>query len=239
MTVATTYARELDITRLVLRSYNLAGLMAPEQGTSGPTWDRRASLAKDFLQAILDELGACGVFARSIRMETLTLTAGTFTYDLPDEDIDVLGDGAYISASETDITKASSETPVLQKDRETWQRLGAKSGSSRPTIFWVNRVATPIQVVVWPIPDEAGTIRFQSQRLSADVTSGTATVDLQRFWTEYLVWQLAHHLAVSANKLEHGGYCAQQAMMYKTRAQGAANQNTPSFVRLDHRTGWN
>lgn len=239
MTVATTFTREMDITTLVKRSYQLAGLMPPEQGTSGPTWLPRASMAKDFLQAILDELQINGVFVRAVTRTYLTLTAGTAEYDLPDQVWDVIENGAYISADETDVTKASSETPVIQKDREAWQQMSAKSSEGRPIIFWVDRTANPVKVVLWPIPEEAGTIRFQTQRLLADVSEGQKTVDLERFWTLYLVWQLAHHLAVSANKVEHGGYCSQQAEMYKARAKAAANQHVPSQIYLAHRTGWN
>ena len=238
MTVATSFTREMNVTRIILRAYNLAGLLAPEQGTSGPTWTPRDSLAKDFLQSILDELQTEGVFTREVDMVNVSLTAGDSIYDMPDNVWDVVEDGAYIAAGE-DIDAATSETPVLQKDREAWQRLGTKSSEGRPTMFWVDRTASPVQVILWPIPEEAGTIRFQAVQLFADVTSGTKTLDLERYWMQYILWELAHQLCVSANKLEHGGYCAQQAQAKRERGKAASNQHTPNQMVLMHRTGWN
>lgn len=237
MTVATTFSRELDVTTLIKRAYQLAGLMPPEAGATGPTWAPRASLAKDLLQTILDELQTEGVFARSASRIDLTLTAGTTEYFLPDNVWDVEGNGAYIAAGE-DVDAASSETPVLQRDQETWQMMSAKSAEGTPILFWVDRTTSPVKVVLWPIPDEAGTIRFISTRLLADVTQGNSTLDLERFWAQYLLWQLAHQLAISANKLEHGAYLAGLAAQKMQRAKAAANTHVASQIQLDHYTAW-
>lgn len=238
MTIGTTFTRELNVTKVCLSAFRLAGLMPAEAGATGSMWDRRTPFAKDLLQSILDELQTEGVFARSVSLISVQLTAGTYIYDLPDTVFDLIEDGAYISPSETDPTKASSELPVMQRDRETWQGLSAKSATSRPTIFWCDRVANPIQVRLWPIPDESGIIRFQAHRLLADVTDGNATVDLERFWQQYLIWELGHQLAISANKLEHGQYLATQAAMKKERAKAQANQGTDSYMWLNHRSNW-
>ena len=239
MTIASTSGRSLSITTLVLRAYQRAGLMGPEQGTSGPTWTPRFSMAVDFLQSIVDQLATEGTFARAVSFTNLTLVSGTYIYELPAGVFDVIGDGSYIEASETDITKASAETLVAQKDRETWQGITAKDATSVPTFFFVDRTVDPVQVYLWPIPDEAGTIRFQTQRILADTKPGTATVDLERFWTEFLIWELAHQLAISANKLPHGQYCSQQAAMHKERAKAQSNQSVASQIVLTHRTAWN
>ena len=201
-------------------------------------WDRRTPFAKDLLGSILGELSTEGVFARAVSFLNLTLTAGTYIYSLPDSVFDVIENGAYIPASATDIAKSNSETPVVQRDRETWQAMSAKAATSLPVIFFTDREANPIQVRLWPIPNEAGTIRFQCHRLLADVTDGNATVDLERFWQQYLMWELAHQLAVSANKLEHAQYLAGQAATKKERAKAQANQGTSSFMFLDHQTAW-
>lgn len=238
MTVAVTFSRELNIGTLINRAYNLAGLMPADQGTTGQQWVSRSAMARDLLQTILDELEIYGVFTKQVKMTTLALTAGTFRYSLPANVWDVEGDGAYIAASETDLTKAGSETPVMQIDREAWQVLGAKNVQSLPTLFWVDQSAALAQVVLWPIPNEAGTIRFQMTSLRADVTDTNATVDAERFWTQYLMWELAHHLAIAANKLAHGQYLSVQAQQKKQRAIGAANQNVASQIVLEHSTGW-
>lgn len=239
MAIGATTSRVLNVTKICLRAYQLAGLMPPEAASSGVMWERRTAIAKDLLQTILDNLATEGVFARSVTFFNLTLVAGTFLYDLPDNVFDISGDGAYIAASETSLTQASAETPVMQKDREAWQAMSAKSAQSRPSIFFVDQQLDPPRVRLWPVPDEAGTIRFQGVRLLADVTDGNATVDLERFWQQYLMFELGSQLAIAANKLEHGGLLAQKAMKLLERCKAAANQGVASFIQLDHDTGWN
>jgi hypothetical protein len=116
--------------------------------------------------------------------------------------------------------------------------MSAKSASNRPNIFFVDQQANPTQVRLWPVPSEAGTIRFQGVRLLADVTDGNSTVDLERYWQQFLIFELGSQLAISANKLEHGGLLAQKAMKLLERCKAAANQGVASYIRLDHSTGW-
>lgn len=239
MTVSSSVGRELNVAQVVLRAHNLAGLSPVEAGATGVMWDRRKAAALDFLQIILDELQTEGVFARSVSFTNLQLVAGTYIYDMPDTVFDVIEDGAYISPDETDITKAAAETPVLQKDRETWQMQSAKNASSRPTLFFTDRRMTPIQVRLWPVPNEAGTIRFQTHRLLSDVTDTNATVDIERFWTAFLIYELGGTLAIAANKVEHGQGLLAMAAQKKDRAKAQSNQHTPSQIVLEHATGWN
>jgi len=239
VTISSSVGREIDVDEIVRRSYQLAGLMSAEQGTSGTTWTSRAALGRDLLETILDELQTEGVFARSVSLTNVTLTAGTYIYVLPSTVFDCVEDAAYIDATNTDITKASSETPVLQKDRETWQRMSSKSATSRPVMFWTDRSVFPIQVYLWPIPNEAGTIRFQTHRLLRDVSDGRATVDLERYWTQYLLWELAHQLASAASQPE--AKCMRlkgTAAEKKQRAKSYANQHVASAIVLDHSTSW-
>lgn len=239
MTISSTSGANLTIDTLVLRAYQMAGLMAAEQGRTGPTWTQKASLARDLLQTVLNELQTDGVMAHFVNAYTLTLVSGTYIYSMPAATVKVIEDGAYIAASETDISKASGETPVLQKDRETWQRLSAKSATSRPTLFYVEESLEPIRVFLWPIPDEAGTIRFQLERTLADTTDGAATVDLPLYWTQFLIWELAHQLA-SAHSLDNAtcGRLANTAAAKKERARAKGNQHVPNRFYVDHRSAW-
>lgn len=242
MTVATSFTHELNVGQIVQRAYNLAGLASPEANMQGTQWVARQSVAKDFLQVILDQIQTEGVFERGVSFVNVTLVAGTFIYNFPDNIIDVIGNGAYIDPTQTDITQASNETPVIEQDREFWQALSAKSAQSRPTIYTCDRETTPVSVRIWPVPsstEAGGTIRFQARRLYADVANSTVTLDVQRYWAQYLIWELAHHLAISANKLQHGAYLAGKAAELLTKAKGESNQSTASSFVVCHGTGWN
>ena len=241
MTIATTFANELTISKVVQRAYNLAGLAPPEANNTGIQWQARQAVALDFLQVILDEISSEGVFARSVKFTNITLVSGTFVYSLPDNVLEVIGNGAYIDPTNLDITKASVETPVLQKDRESWQAMSAKAAESRPTLFFNDRATVPTSVRLWPVPGDSeagGTIRFQVQQLSADVSDPTKTLDLQRYWLPYMVWALGGYLATSANKDAKGQSMLAKAEQLKEQAKAKSNQNTANAFMYMHSTGW-
>lgn len=228
----------MDVQKTILRSYQLAGLMGVEQGIGGPTWPNKFSFGRDMLQTIIDQLGSEGVFARAISLELVTMIPGTYIYTLPSTVFDLVEDGSYIDPTQ-DIAAATGETPVKQMDREAWQRMSTKAAESRPMMFWTKRDTFPVQAYVWPTPSEAGTIRFQCHRLLADVSPGTVTVDLERFWTSYLVWELAFHLASASS--QDAGTCsmlASKAADAKSRAKLASNQSPPNRFYMTHTTSW-
>lgn len=241
MTISATFNNELPISKVVQRAYNLAGLMPPESNSSGIQWEARQAVALDFLQVILDEISSEGVFARSVKFANIALVSGTFVYSLPDNVLEVIGNGAYIDPTNLDITKASVETPVLQKDREFWQAMSAKAAESRPTMFFNDRATVPTSVRLWPVPGDSeagGTIRFQVQQLSADVSDPTKTLDLQRYWLPYMVWALGGYLATSANKDAKGQSMLAKAEQLKEQAKAKSNQNTANAFQFAHATSW-
>jgi hypothetical protein len=77
MTAALTAAIDLPIDTIVLRAYQLAGLLDHSAMSAGPTWVSKASMARDFLELDLQGLQARGYLVRSIDFYPLTLVAGT------------------------------------------------------------------------------------------------------------------------------------------------------------------
>lgn len=239
MTIQADVGRELNITTLIRRAYQLAGLMSAEQGTDGPQWASRSGMARDLLTVIVAEVQTAGFMTRGRNFVYQTLTQGTYTYALPDTVWDVVGNGAYIAAAETNVTAATSETPVVQRDVETWQSIGTKAGQGRPTFFMVDRSVFPLQVRVWQTPSEAGTIRFQTYRLLSNVTDGNATVDLERYWSGYLLFELAHQLACAHSlPTDKCMYFATMAQNKKDEAKKWGNQHASTTFVIEHRTGW-
>lgn len=193
------------------------------------------------LDTILDELTSYGVHARWVDFYEVTLSADDYTYSLPATVLDVIGDGQYIAASEADTSKASGETKVKQISREHWHHIGAKSATGRPTLMFVNKAQDGDQpeLRLWPIPDEAGTIRLQVQSLPADTLEGGATVDLREYWMQYCIWELAHQFAVASSLPEQRcSYLQKRAKEKLERARGNASQKVPNVLVLNHPTPW-
>lgn len=233
MTVNSTTTRELPISTIVLRAYQLASLAPPQQATSGAEWDAKAAMARDFLETEIDALQAEGVFARSVDFYDLSVSDGTASYTLPSTTLDLVYDGMYLPDSAT-----TGETPVRPASREEYHALSDKTAEGRPHMYYLHRQAT-LTVYLYPVPNEAATITFQRHRLLADNDDGSATLDLQRYWTDYVTWALAHKLAVAAGlPVNRCGYIRSQADYKLERAKSYAHQNPNNQMVVTHRTPW-
>jgi hypothetical protein len=237
MTVSSTRGTELTVDDIVRRGWQMSGLMPINQGTSGPNWTAMSEFGQTLLDTILDELQTEGVFARQVVLEPTSLTASDYTYTMNANVLDIVGDGMYIDADETDTSKASGETLVKQIDREAWHRISAKDSEGRPSLFFFDRSLR--EVKLWPIPDEAGTIRFQIHKLMSDAYEGGATLELRQFWNQYLIWELAHQIATSQSlPPQRCSYLRKVAKEKRDKARGYAHQRPPSEMNLQHRTPW-
>jgi hypothetical protein len=237
MTEATMASSNPTVANIVAMAYRRAGLLSAYETPDVP----KATAARLLLDDIVKETSAEGVFAKSVRMTEVALIEGSTDYTMDGDVLDVIGTGMYIDASQTDIEHATSETPITPMDREEWQRLSAKAATGRPYKYWADRSFEPIVLRIWPIPDAGnlGTMRVQTHRLPADVTGGDVTAPFERYWTQYLVWELAHQLAVDNTlTIERCTYLATIAQAKYKKAKGYSRQQQPSRAVLNHPTNW-
>jgi len=236
MTVSSTATFVFNISQIITMAYRDAGLISiyqtltTAQQTDGVDKLTRISMASQ----------AKGLFARTVTFQTITLATNDTTYDLSSDTLDAIGPGMYADPSQPD--PANSETLVTQVTRERWHENGNKSSSSRPTLYYVDRNTDTVKVVVWPVPsasENLGRIRFQTHRFRADVRDPNATVDYERYWTDYLVAELAAKLALSNSlSLERyqvlKGEAASKLLECKAYSKERPNQQ----FSIGHRSGW-
>lgn len=189
MTVMTTNTRELDINTLVLTAYQYAGIMNEMQTAQGPQWDARSAYGRRQLEIMIDGLAAKGIFERSITLTDVTVTAGSVSTELPADTVDVRGAGMFALDSSTD-------TPLRPWTRAEYFENPIKTDTGTPSHFYVQRTA-PMLLFLWPVPDADCTVRLQRQVLTFDNSAGASTVDLERYWTDYLVHELAARVALT------------------------------------------
>jgi len=235
MTIATTRTREMDIGRICLRAWQKAGLKNVSQSL---TVDE-AAFARDLLGSIIDELQAHGLRARAVEFRNVTLVADISAYTLETDVLDVIGDGMYIDPTQT-VTAATGEVPVIQIGRDQWQLLSNKSATGRPIEYYVHRTASPPEVRLWPTPDtnSAGTIRFQIHRFAADNTDSSKTLDLERVFSQYVEWELAHQICLANSLHQQARYYGGIAMQKLEMCKSFSAQRTPAQFVVNHKTGW-
>lgn len=238
MTIAATRTRELDIAKICQRAHQLIGVANESQGISAD----KLSLAKDFLEMILDDLEADGLRARAVAFETLALVEGQSAYSLNADAIDVFGPVMYIPPGTVDLDHASGEIPLVAISREDWQLQPAKDATGRPIQYFSNRSAVPVEIRVWPTPtaSDLGTLRMQVHRLAADSSDASKTLDVERYWVLHVTYKLGSMLA-SAGSLNPGRvmYFEQIADKHLEKCKSYSAQKTPSRFVVAHRTGWN
>jgi len=238
MTISSVVGTNMTVDEVVKHAFQTAGLVRMGAAPTGAQYE----FGRIALNTTMKGLMAEGLQARWVDFYNLTLTASTYIYSLPAIYVDVVGDGQYIAASETDLTKASSETLVQQIDRDTWHKQSAKSSSGRPYLLYSHRAVDgdQIELRLWPIPDEAGTVRLQVHALPADTLDGSSTLDVREYWMQALIWEVAHQLAVaSALSEERCSYFRKTSKEKTVRARSYANEKPPVRLVLDHQTGWN
>lgn len=198
MTVATSRSNEYTISQIVTVAFRRAGLLNRYQ-----TLDTTSQAeGQQELQLVCDELEGRGLMSRSTEFYVLDLTAGTTEYDLPAYTLAVVNRAMYIPAGDSD--PSSNEQVIESVSQEDWQTISNKLSQSVPTLYFHRRDVIPNQVVFWQVPNEAGSVRLQIQRLRADTSQGTKTIDFERYWMDALVFRLASSLCFNSGLDERG-----------------------------------
>lgn len=228
MTVMSTNTAEFDVHTLVLLAYQTAGIMNEYQTAEGPQWDARATFGRRQLELMIDALAAEGIYERSMETYELEVAAGEVSTALPADTVDIRGDGTLVFEDDT-------ETTIKQLTRQQYANLLIKDETGTPIQFYVSRGA-PMYVYLFPVPADACTLRVQRQRLSYDSSSGAATADLERYWTDYLVHELAARVATSNGMpLDRVTLLTAKATQAKLMAKGKSSGQLPNRITMGHK----
>lgn len=237
MTVSTTRTNNPDIAALLRDAFMGCGVVNEYQDLS----PAQATRGRSILDKLIDHLQVEGIAARTRPFETLTLVSGTRDYLLATSTLDVEGDGAFIDVGQ-DVDAASGETPVIAMTTQEWQGLSSKDATGRPMRYWVDRTTDTLSVSFWPTPAVAETgasVRFVVHRLRADNMNGAATVDLERYWHEYIQWALMERIALAYSlNMNRVGYFAQRAEQILAKCRSAAAPTVATGFMVGHSTPW-
>ena len=129
----------------------------------------------------------------TIESGTQALTAGTATYTLPTDTIDLIEHqirtGTGTSQVDTNVTRISVSTYAKQS---------AKNTEGRPSQIFVDRQATSVSVTLWPVPDLSTYTLFYYRLKGIDGGSsgiGT-TADMPPRFVPCLASGLAYYIAM-------------------------------------------
>ena len=134
----------------------------------------------------------------TIEAGTLAVTAGTATYTLPTDTIDIIEHQIRTGTGTNQVDTALERVSVA-----TYAQQTNKNTQGRPTQIYVQRLPTETKVTLWPVPDSTTTYTISYFRLKGidGLSSGvgsTITSVPPRF-VPCLVAGMAYYIAMKKN----------------------------------------
>lgn len=145
------------------------------------------------LNLLLIEWQNKGINLWTIDSGTIPLVAGTATYNLPADTIDLLDQVVRTGTGSTQV-----DINMSRISSTTYATIPAKNTTGRPVQIWVDRQAQIPRVSVWPVPNAATTytLVYWRMRRIQDAGTGVNTQDIPFRFLPAMIAGLAFHLSI-------------------------------------------
>jgi hypothetical protein len=186
MTTSGTSAFNLDLTEIVEEAFERVG---SELRTG---YDLRT--ARRSLNLMFADWANRGINMWTFEQGSIPLVAGTATYDLPADTVDllehVIRTGAGSASTQADLT-------ITRISVSTYATIPNKLQQARPIQVWIERLNTP-RITVWPVPDDSQPYTFVYWRMKRiqDAGNGVNTMDMPFRFIPCMVAGLSYYLAL-------------------------------------------
>lgn len=186
MTTSGTTSFNLDLTEIVEEAFERVG---SEMRTG---YDLKT--ARRSLNLMFADWANRGINMWTFEQGSIPLVAGTATYNLPADTVDllehVIRTGAGSASTQADLT-------ITRISVSTYATIPNKLQQARPIQVWIERLNTP-RITVWPVPDDSQPYTFVYWRLKRiqDAGNGVNTMDMPFRFLPCMVAGLAYYLAL-------------------------------------------
>lgn len=188
MATSGTYGFTLDLGDIIEEAYERCGLEA----RSG--FDYRT--ARRSLDLLMLDWQNRGLNLWAVKGASLTLVAGTGTYALTGEKLDVIE--AFMRTNAGDISKQSDLT-MQRISISTYSQQTNKLLQGRPIQYWIERAPTGITFNVWPVPDASQTWTlgyYYMEKIEDSGSPASLNMDVPARYLPCLTAGLAYMLAI-------------------------------------------
>jgi len=187
MTISGTTTFNLDLTEIVEEAFERCG---SEMRTG---YDLKT--ARRSLNLLFADFANRGLNMWTFEQGSIPLVAGTATYDLPSDTVDllehVIRTGAGSASTQADLT-------ITRISVSTYATIPNKLQQARPIQVWIERKTETPTITVWPIPDDSQPYVFVYWRMKRidDAGSGVNTMDVPFRFLPCIVAGLAYYLSM-------------------------------------------
>lgn len=241
MAISATPSAVPTIDEVILDAYKKAGLLPVEYGIgSDIQWSAKAAHGRRTLNRILNAHSTERFFEYFVNLDVVTLVAGTHQYTLDADILNIVDDGSYIPASNNpEVEETTGETPVKPMSAFRWNQLSSKASQGTPVHYFIERNAAQLVLRVWPVPSEAGKIRFRTHRIPGSSSTGSDNPDFKRHWELWAVYALAAELMVdSSMPPDEVDRMERRRDVAFEKLKSYDTNNTPPDTVMVHTTPW-
>jgi hypothetical protein len=202
MATSGTAAFNMDLTELVEEAFERAG----SEMRSG--YDLRT--ARRSLNLMFTDWSNRGINLWTVEQGSQVLTAGTGTYTLPADTVDLL---EHVIRTDAGSSANQADLSVSRVSVSTYASIPNKLTTGRPVQIYIDRQTSAPSINLWPVPDTAQTYTLVYWRLRRiqDAGNGVNTMDVPFRFLNCLTAGLAYYLALKLpNGLERISLLKQQ-----------------------------
>jgi hypothetical protein len=187
MATSGTTAFNLDLTECVEEAFERCG---SELRTG---YDLKT--ARRSLNLLFADWANRGVNLWTVEQGSITLTAGTATYPLPADTVDLL---EHVIRTGAGVASTQADLNITRISVSTYATIPNKLTQARPIQVYINRQSPIPNITVWPVPDASTTYTFVYWRLRRiqDAGSGVNTMDVPFRFLPCMVAGLAYYLSM-------------------------------------------
>lgn len=186
MATSGTTAFTLDLTEVVEEAFERAGA----ELRSG--YDLRT--ARRSLNLLFADWANRGINMWTIEQGSIPLVAGTATYALPTDTVDLLD---HVVRTNDGVTALQTDISITRISMPTYSSIPNKLSTGRPIQLYVERLNAP-QFTVWPVPETGSsyTLVYWRLRRMQDAGNGVNTMDMPFRFLPAMIAGLAYYLAL-------------------------------------------
>lgn len=202
MATSGTATFNMDLTELVEEAFERAG---SEMRTG---YDLRT--ARRSLNLMFTDWANRGINLWTVEQGSQALTAGTGTYTLPADTVDLL---EHVIRTDSGSAANQADLSLSRISVSTYSSIPNKLTTGRPVQVYIDRQTSAPSINLWPVPDTAETYTLVYWRLRRiqDAGNGVNTMDVPFRFLNCLTAGLAYYLALKLpNGLERIGLLKQQ-----------------------------
>ena len=133
-----------------------------------------------------------GINMWTIDSGSIAMVAGTATYVLPTDTVDLMD---YVIRTGAGSASTQADLSMQRISESTYATIPNKLSTGRPLQIYIQRLVAP-QITVWPIPDAVSTYTLVYWRLRRIQDAGATTQDVPFRFLPAMVAGLAYYLAL-------------------------------------------